>query len=474
MKKFKYLYIPLELYHRELRGVLLLASIAAHNGWTIIFGPKTALLPVYDVLPPGVFFPKSVVPGEEPQFLRLVEHGHKIASVDAEGLITDNGELGVVRRYSQKTVELSSLLFFWGVEQYNQASIYIKNITDKSIVTGSPLFDYWRLQKFNYIKPKENLNNKKTILIASSFGMVNHITGLGETPHLQISSAGKEVYEKHFEYLSDTIKVKKITFESFKLMVNDLIKSLDGQYNIIIRPHPSEDISEWEKIINSNESVSIQSGGSISKMLLNCDILIHSDSTTSIEGYYYGKDIIAFAPNNLPDELLKVLNQNILKVSNVCRSSDDIVSIINQIRLGDNLKPKFNLSNIIHACDSLDIAFSSKRIVEALDSIKQETTKQTPSVFVLFFSFNRIITKIKFRFIWVIAWLDFFLNLFDGKYAPRRTRYKYGKTKQDPLDLQTINRILLEVSEGLNSNSKNIKSLQINKYLFMLYTDRKD
>jgi surface carbohydrate biosynthesis protein len=473
MKKYKYLYIPLELFHRELNGVILLSVIAAKSGWTVIFGQKRSLLPIFDVLPRGVFFPKSVVPGEESQFIKLKEYGHKIASVDAEGLITDNGELGVVRRYSQKTVDLSSLLFFWGEEQFNQASNFLENISKKSVISGSPLFDYWRLQKSTYEK-NISLNSKKTILIASSFGMVNHITGLGETPHLQISSAGKEVYEKHFNYLRQTIEVKKITFKEFKTIVRELIEFLGDQYNIILRPHPSEDVKEWKKIINNYENITIQTGGSISSLLLNCDILIHSDSTTSIEGFYYGKNIISFVPSELSDEQLKVLNPFILQVSNVCKSAKEIIETLDEISKGKNLKSGFNLNRIIEGSDSSNIAQSSEKIVESLNKIDLESNRNFPSKLKLFFSFNSLISRLKFRVVWFLGWIDYSFGFFDGKYAPSRTRYKYGKTKQDPLDLKTIEKILMGILNAINLDSKSIKISQINKKLFMISSDSRD
>ena len=475
MKKNKYLYIPLELYHRELRGALLLGTIAANSGWNVIIGQKASLLPVFDVLPNGVFFPKSVVPGEEKQFSKLIQHGHKIASVDAEGLILDNGELGIVRRYSSKTVNLSSLLFFWGEEQCSQAVKYIQNIADKAVVTGSPLFDYWRLQKFNHqSQEKDKDNYKKTILIASSFGMVNHISGLGETPHLQISSAGKKVYEEHFDYLRRTVEVKKITFKAFKIMVENLIDSVGDKYNVILRPHPSEDIKEWESIARQNNNISLQTGGSISKLLLDCDILIHADSTTAIEGYYYSKDVVSFVPKEITDDLYEVLNPYILQVSHVCRSTEEIIKTVDEIMSGIIKRPQFNLNRIINCSDSRSIALSSEKIVDALDSIKIETDKSIPSRVSLLFSPNRIITKLKFRGVWILAWLDYFFNTFSGKFSPRRTRYKYGKTKHNPLNIETIELMVREITKGLKLDLNFTNISQLNKKLFMLSVEEKD
>ena len=58
MKK-KYLYIPLEIFNRELNGMLLLSLVAAINDWNVVIGGKTTIFPVLNELPKGVVLLKD-------------------------------------------------------------------------------------------------------------------------------------------------------------------------------------------------------------------------------------------------------------------------------------------------------------------------------------------------------------------------------------------------------------------------------
>jgi hypothetical protein len=114
----RYLYIPLEIFIRELKGMLLLSLVAAQYGWKVVLGGKQAIFPVLDKLPSGVALLKSVVPGEIKLQKEIISYGHKIVSLDVEGLLPSNGKSGVELRYSKDTIALSDILFFWGKEQF--------------------------------------------------------------------------------------------------------------------------------------------------------------------------------------------------------------------------------------------------------------------------------------------------------------------------------------------------------------------
>ena len=81
-----YLYIPMEIYSRELNGMLILSIMAANDGWTVVLSGKKHLFPIIDNLPNGIFLLKSIVPGEVHIQDKIRKYGHKIITLDAEGL----------------------------------------------------------------------------------------------------------------------------------------------------------------------------------------------------------------------------------------------------------------------------------------------------------------------------------------------------------------------------------------------------
>ena len=75
----KTLYIPLEIFDREMGGGLLLASEAVSRGWRVILGGKQAFFNNISRFRnmPGVVFLKSIVPGETFIQKKLKNYGHK-------------------------------------------------------------------------------------------------------------------------------------------------------------------------------------------------------------------------------------------------------------------------------------------------------------------------------------------------------------------------------------------------------------
>ena len=87
----KTLIIPLEIKHREYLGGIILAYFALKNGWTVYFGQKSQIFPFINTLPKSIWYLKSIVPGEIQNLKKIKKYGHKITTLDIEGLILSNG-----------------------------------------------------------------------------------------------------------------------------------------------------------------------------------------------------------------------------------------------------------------------------------------------------------------------------------------------------------------------------------------------
>ena len=191
-----------------MNGALVLALTAASKGWFVFLGSKKEIISLSDSLPKGIFYLKSIVPGELEQLKRISNNGHSISTLDAEGLVLDNDELGIGTRFSEQSIALASKIFFWGNAQLEQAKSMFPFITEKTSVVGSPIFDYWRFLKFT--QKNKVSSQRKVILVATSFGLVNHISGLQHTSHLKISSAGIDAYKKYQDEINRVRKIKEI------------------------------------------------------------------------------------------------------------------------------------------------------------------------------------------------------------------------------------------------------------------------
>ena len=466
--KNKYLYIPLEIFNRELNGMLLLSLVAAKNGWQVVLGGKKTIFPVLNELPNGVVLLKSIVPGEIDTQKKIASYGHKITSIDAEGLIPSNGSSGVKLRYSQQTIESSEMLFFWGEDQFNQVKAVFPSIEKNGLITGSPIFDYWRYLKKSYTIIDDT--KKKTILIATSFPYANHIMDSQQPYDAVRHASGENATQSHFDELFLDGELQEVIYPQFKNLVSYLSQNLQD-YNILLRPHPTEDIKPWKKIADENNNVELQFGGQISDIILNSDIFIHFNSTASIEAYYYEKKVITFIPS-VKNELFDRISKYTLAASNVCSTFKDVVDSINNSEDCNDgissLKPNIELHKIISNSDSSNIVASCEAIVNSLNNIDIQSDVTRLSKLKLLFSFNTIKTRLRNRLVWFVAWLDYLFNIFSGKYASTRNYYKYGKTKQGALPKQELQNKIHNISTILDMSANDFRLEKIKSGMFLI------
>jgi surface carbohydrate biosynthesis protein len=460
----KYLYIPLEIFIRELKGMLLFSLVAAKYGWRVVIGGKQSIFPVLDKLPLGVVLLKSIVPGEMELQKKIASYGHKIASLDAEGLLPSNGKSGVELRYSQDTIELSDILFFWGKEQFESVERVFPDIKKNACITGSPIFDYWRFLKSSY--HYSGSKNQKTILIATSFPFANHIIG-NEVAYLSVKNAsGPDAAHEHLDEIFLDAKVQEIIYPKFIKLVKKIIEKNPAS-KILIRPHPSENPNIWKKIANKFPNTELQIGGEVSQQIILCDIFIHFNSTTSIEASYLGKKVITYLPKMEP-HLQARMNRHALEVSYICNSFDEVLLEIDNSSEKNKFLPE-NLDRIIHGFKSKKIPYCSLLIVKALNKLDiQSSQSKFPSKFKLSLAPSSIKLRIRRRTVWMIGWIDYLTRVFCGKYKHRRSYYKYGKSKQGELDMLEIQNTLSNMATSLRMKSSDYSFKIISKKLFLI------
>ena len=193
---------------------------------------------------PGVFLLKSIVPGEL-HIQKIIAGGHRVASLDVEGLVPSNGEEGVKLRYSEDTINFTDILFFWGNDDFELAKSIYPTIQDKSLQSRSPIIDHINLvgQTFS----EKNKNKNKTIFVATSCGYANHISGKNYSLRTTEQASGGNLSEKELNKIKDEILLDEMIFEFWKEFIPELSKRFN-ECKIIIRPHPSENKIFWKNI----------------------------------------------------------------------------------------------------------------------------------------------------------------------------------------------------------------------------------
>ena len=294
------IYISLEVSVRELDSKLLLAVIAASRGHDVIISNTESLIKGIErkFLKPGVFHTKSLTPGKEKimRHKKIINAGCKLTSIDEEGGLVDYGYAKMIRfRYDSQTIKQASAVFTWGPEDFQAIKKSFPSYRKNIHMTGSPRVDLWRPIFSNFWKKNFKKLNRPYLLIPSNFGA--GLTFLSFYEKMKIRHQ-RGYINKDPEYLNRTLKRES---EQFKLIAYfvDAIKYLaykNKNYNIILRPHPSENVETWKILLGKIPNVVVIREDCISLWVSNCFAILHNGCTTALEASFFKKPIITYSP----------------------------------------------------------------------------------------------------------------------------------------------------------------------------------
>ena len=426
---------------------LFLGIYAASRGFSVIIGSQQKIIDYINDLPKGIFFYKILSLNKSEFYKKLVSNGFKVCSLDEEGLSSlNNYQKYVTQRVSKQTIKYAERIFTWGKSEADIIINQYPEATKKVRITGNPRID---LLKSNYDgkymedASKYNTIYGKYIFFPSNF-TVNHALGKNNLIKLfndlgRISSVEDEAYyNARLDYFNRT-------FKEFVSLVIETAKKFNNK-NIIVRPHPSEDRSYWDKVTKDYNNIYIKSNDEAAGWIKGASVIIHSSCTTGLEAFVSNKPVIAFLPYKDHEYSKHISN----RVSIECRTEKDVInklkSIINDNEVDILIKDKRSmLSNHVKNINNND-AFKS--IVSELEKIKINNE-----------DFNGISANLFIRSKSIIRLLKTYF--FDKK------TFNYGRQKFPGITKKEFEKVFNELKKILNVN-KSIRAKQISKDLFIV------
>ena len=411
MKK-KNLIIPIEIKSREIEGAINLANIALQKGWRVIIGQKQQIWPFIKAFSPSFFYLKAIVPSDE-QNLRIIKDAkHCISTLDVEGLVLGREPLGIVRRFSKETIKLADLIFYWGSYQYEKVKRVFPQVKKKSIITGSPIVDSWKISSNKTFVKKDS----KNILISMNFARSD--PKLSKIKYLvEKKTFGKlKLTKKQIKIFDNEYSLKKVSFEQFIQMTKYLAENLKN-YNIIVRPHPEEDIARYD-LLKSYKNLIVDNHTNRVKQLKKSKIFIHFNSTMSVQAKYFNNKVIMYNPI-VDNKMLDVLSPVPINISANITNLKDLISYIKKNK---NIKNKLNFSKLLFNYDKKKSA--SKLIIKSLDKyIKKnnlDLCKSHSGIYTSkgFFYFSKF--KLNVFVAILLSYLSIFIPVLRGKFSNRR------------------------------------------------------
>ncbi len=317
------LYIPVEIKTRELEAKLLVAFEAANNNFKVILGPKDKIIKKMPYLKRGiVLWSFGNVKNYKSVFKYIKNSGHKIATIDEEGLVFLNREIYSKYRISAEAIKNVDICFAWG-DIHKEAMIYrTPEIEDKIVMIGNPRFDLLKPELRTISVDDVNMIKRAYspfILVNTNFPFYNHYYGKDYFyPFLEKVFMIKDTSDKVF--WKNWIDYQEKLFKEFLILIPKLSKAFKNN-KIIVRPHPSENHKVWKKISKDLKNVSIISDGNVISWIMASEAVIHNGCTTAVEAFVLDIPIIAHQPfasdlfgNILPNQLShKVKNFNELQ-----------------------------------------------------------------------------------------------------------------------------------------------------------------
>ena len=311
-KKRKILFLPLEIKTRELYPKLYFAKKALDQNYSCFIGDKAGIFRATKYFNKGVYFYKSINQTDTKHILEIKKKNNKYIVLDEEGGFTYilNSEMKdfISHRSSEKNVSLIDKFFNWGKFDYNHYIKRYPKLKKKFLISGGLRFEVSKksiVQKLykDQIKDIKNEYGSNYTLIISSHG----VTSLNEVKYYLKS-------DEHFMKLK-TKKAKqaryKVLFEFYKLnkdfrsLIILILKKFPNQ-KFILRPHPSENLKNWNKFLSKNSKITkniiINSKNDLNALIFNSNGIINSKSAASIHSEIQNKPVISYTPKFLKYE----------------------------------------------------------------------------------------------------------------------------------------------------------------------------
>lgn len=432
--KFKRLYIPLEIFDREIDGACLLALEAVSRGWEVIMGSQPTIIKNIESSKQGIYLLKSITPGQIDIQKRIINSGNYVVCQDQEGLLQRPG-MSYKIRFSKESLSLAKKVFFWGDLQKKEfIDVFGENHSAELIVTGSPRADHWELIR----KKSKNISlsiDKKCILIATSFGKENHALGknghynlLKDVAGLKYGANDSESFHNHFQSLLD---LGNFVLPYYKKLVLELAKNLPNE-RIILRPHPSENIDTWKDLTRGFKNIEVNVEGTIMEWIRNSKALIQYGSSSAIQAHILNVPVMSLMPD-LPDNLKNLEQYQAKEVSIIYKEINKLVegcvNLCNDHKKFE-LKQNSLLDKIIFSRKSVD---SSKRIVDELDDLFLELDFKKNNFSYGPFLYYRF-TRFKNKILLGLSLLPFWSKITPQRYKHiSLSTFNYYKKRKQPL-----------------------------------------
>ena len=280
---------------RDLMGAALIAHHLEKMGHRVYLEPVEAFKAVINAWKPSIVIVNHIGHSNIADYTaQLKKWGILVGVLLNEGLCLEDSDRQFLSKPQFDNVHCD-LFLSWNVP-HTEALIEHQFVTptENTITVGCPRFDYYKspwsqvFLKDKANAPKNKNDDKINLLLNTTFA-VAHYFHRSEKDQIKLyESLGEGEVENTDDYKL-LIKAHYDGLQKIPAFLTPILESLE--YNIIIRPHPREELSfyqdfidglpvEQKLLIRIDKKTPIQSAILCSDIILNCE-----DCTTSVESW---------------------------------------------------------------------------------------------------------------------------------------------------------------------------------------------
>ncbi len=332
-----HIYIPIEIFYREINSRVILALNACFKGYRVYIGSKSGIDNLLDYklkknLKGGIYLYKSNIISSPNYINKIKKVCDHFVVIDEEFTLGGiNFKESVINR--TKNEYNISKFFVLGEKIKKKILKYKKNFSSQIIVSGWPKYDVYRKEYSGIFKKEANKIKKKYgnfLLFISNYGAISE---QGLKVHLQSFKKKGFIYQ-------DQIETMKQYFNDFKYMCYEFkkFKKKNEKINIVLRPHPSDYFHDnWNKNLKNLKNFHIAYDKDIIPWIIASKGIVHRGCSTSIDAYFLKKKIFYF----LPDRKLKKKEKNLtFEISKKIKKFEELNKLLNKPFQSDNKQAK--------------------------------------------------------------------------------------------------------------------------------------
>lgn len=278
--------IPIETKVRELDGKSWLSLNLVNNGHRVIIGPSNEIASTLDITEPDIYITKDPGDSNVDFINRLQSGGITVCGLDTEGAV-----FGTMKEYTRNRKQILNHLdafFVWGNQQAKAIQHHYEEPREDLHVTGNPRFD---LLQPNY----RSYYNELAASHRSKYGKFVLVNG-----NFSIANPYQKKVISEIERINGDIESQKLSYHLriFHLFLDAIyhIASEIDDITVIMRPHPSEDNTTYEREFDHHDNIVVEDSGDVRTWIAGSQTVIHHDCTTGIESALMGVPTLSYRP----------------------------------------------------------------------------------------------------------------------------------------------------------------------------------